>query len=467
MASSEGGKPRGRGKKTPAVAGSKRQKKARASAADTEEDLREQDGDAYLPAKMTKRILEQAREQRDEMEEEEEGGGGEGGGGTKKKSGGGGLAADQRFSFVAPASGRGGDSSDEDDGDDGSEGDSEDEEADEEEVGVDGVGMSEAEERLVASFMNAAPMQRRSLADIIMDKIREKEEGEARAAGGGGDDEDDEGMPRLPPKVVEVYGSIGKLLKTYTAGKLPKAFKIIPSITNWEQILWLTKPESWSNHAMLAATKVFASNFNDKMAQRFYNIFLLEACRSDIAENRRLNYHLYEALRKSVYKPAAFYKGMLLPLASAGDCTLREASIFASVLARVTIPANHSAVALLKLAQLPYNGASSLFIRVLLNKKYALPYKVIDTLVDHFMTFTAETRVLPVLWHQSLLVFAQRYRGDITRADKDRLKELLKVQQHHQITPEVRRQLFMGGCRGEPKGSLASTPKSTDAMAVG
>ena len=50
--------------------------------------------------------------------------------------------------------------------------------------------------------------------------------------------------------------------------------------------------------------------------------------------------------------------------------------------------------------------------------------QVIDTLVDHFMTFTAETRVLPVLWHQSLLVFAQRYRGDITRADKDRLKEV-------------------------------------------
>lgn len=63
-----------------------------------------------------------------------------------------------------------------------------------------------------------------------------------------------------------------------------------------------------------------------------------EACRSDIQENRRLNYHLYEALRKSVYKPAAFYKGMLLPLASAGDCTLREAAIFASVLSRVGFP---------------------------------------------------------------------------------------------------------------------------------
>ena len=26
---------------------------------------------------------------------------------------------------------------------------------------------------------------------------------------------------------------------------------------------------------MLAATKIFASNFNPKMAQRFYNVFLL------------------------------------------------------------------------------------------------------------------------------------------------------------------------------------------------
>lgn len=43
---------------------------------------------------------------------------------------------------------------------------------------------------------------------------------------------------------------------------------------------------------------------------------------------------------------------------------------------QVTIPASHSSVALLKLAQLPYNGATSLFIRVLLNKKYALAYKV-------------------------------------------------------------------------------------------
>lgn len=45
---------------------------------------------------------------------------------------------------------------------------------------------------------------------------------------------DERERPRV--KVVEVYGAIGKMLKTYTAGKLPKAFKIIPSLTNWEQV---------------------------------------------------------------------------------------------------------------------------------------------------------------------------------------------------------------------------------------
>jgi Bystin len=29
---------------------------------------------------------------------------------------------------------------------------------------------------------------------------------------------------------------IGKMLSHYTAGKLPKAFKIIPSLSNWEEV---------------------------------------------------------------------------------------------------------------------------------------------------------------------------------------------------------------------------------------
>jgi len=53
-------------------------------------------------------------------------------------------------------------------------------------------------------------------------------------------------------------------------------------------------------------------------------------------------------------------------------------------------------------------GPNSVFIRVLLDKKYALPYKVVDALVFHFLRFKRDTRQMPVLWHQSFLVFVQR-----------------------------------------------------------
>lgn len=52
-------------------------------------------------------------------------------------------------------------------------------------------------------------------------------------------------------------------------------------------------------------------------------------------------------------------------------------------------------------------------IKTLLDKKYALPYRVVDALVDHFMGFRTEGRVLPVIWHLCLLTFVQRYKHDI------------------------------------------------------
>jgi essential nuclear protein 1 len=69
----------------------------------------------------------------------------------------------------------------------------------------------------------------------------------------------------------------------------------------------------------------------------------------------------------------------------------------------------HSAAALLKLAEMDYTGPNSVFIRILLDKKYALPFRVVDALVFHFIRFKSDHREMPVLWHQSFLVFAQRY----------------------------------------------------------
>ena len=239
------------------------------------------------------------------------------------------------------------------------------------------------------------------------------------------------------------------MLSRYTAGKVPKAFKVIPNLRNWEEILFLTEPENWTPHAVYQATRMFVSNLNARMAQRFLALVLLPAVRHDIQQHNRLHFALFQSLKKATYKPGAFYKGLLLPLCASGSCTLREAVIFTSVLRRASIPVMHSAAALLRIAEMPYSGVNSFFIRVLLDKRYALPYRVVDALVDHFAAFSKEERQLPVVWHQALLCFVQRYKAEIRKEDKDALRALCKVQHHYLVSPEVVRELDSSKSRGE------------------
>ncbi|KAM9408643.1 bystin isoform 1-T1 [Pholidichthys leucotaenia] len=315
-------------------------------------------------------------------------------------------------------------------------------------LGATGVGDADIEcdtevvvdpddEKAIEIFMNKNPPMRRTLADIIMEKITEKqtEVGTMMSEVSG------RPMPQLDPRIIEVYRGVHKVLSKYRSGKLPKAFKIIPALSNWEQVLYLTEPETWTAAAMYQATRIFSSNLKERMAQRFYNLVLLPRVRDDIAEYKRLNFHLYSALKKALFKPGAWFKGILIPLCESGTCTLREAIIIGSILTKCSIPVLHSSAAMLKLAEMEYNGANSIFLRLLLDKKYALPFRVLDALVAHFLSFRNEKRVLPVLWHQSLLTLAQRYKADLASEQKTALLELLKFQTHPQISAEIRREL--------------------------
>ncbi|EGV94414.1 Bystin [Cricetulus griseus] len=272
------------------------------------------------------------------------------------------------------------------------------------------------DEWAIEIFMNKNPPMRRTLADIIMEKLTEK-------------------------GLRQNQWAQGLVLSKGRSGKLPKAFKIIPALSNWEQILYVTEPEAWTAAAMYQATRIFASNLRERMAQRFYNLVLLPRVRDDIAEYKRLNFHLYMALKKALFKPGAWFKGILIPLCESGTCTLREAIIVGSIITKCSIPVLHSSAAMLKIAEMEYSGANSIFLRLLLDKKYALPYRVLDALVFHFLGFRTEKRQLPVLWHQCLLTLAQRYKADLATDQKEALLELLRLQPHPQLSPEIRREL--------------------------
>jgi essential nuclear protein 1 len=315
------------------------------------------------------------------------------------------------------------------------------------------VELDEEDEQALNAFMNPFGGQQRSLADMILEKIHDKEAEEQGAALEMLEDDEDERQKKaamleefapegIDEKVLQVYRKVGDLLKRYTTGKFPKAFKIIPALSNWEEVLWLTRPDTWSPHAMFQATRLFASNLNEHMAQRFYVLVLLPRVRDDIQEHKRLHHALYQALRKATFKPGAWFKGILLPLCESKTCTLREAVVLSSVLAKTSVPALHSAAVLMKLSELEYAGTTSFFIRVLLDKKYALPYRVVDALVENFLRFANEDRTLPVVWHQSFLCFVQRYKHELSKEQKIRLSKLASAHQNHYlISPEIVREL--------------------------
>jgi len=298
--------------------------------------------------------------------------------------------------------------------------------------------VNEEDERALSMFMNPTG-PKRLLSDIIMEKIQAHEANLKRQSE---PKDTTHKEPELKPEIMQVYVKVGELLRHHTSGKLPKAFRILPSLRNWEQLLYLTRPDRWSPVATRMATILFSRGMSDKLVQRFYYVILLPKIREEIDATKKLGFHYYLALKKSLYRPAAFFRGILLPLCESGDCTLREAVIIGSALRRVSIPAIHASVAIYKLCQMPYYGATQHLLIILINKKFSLPYKVIDTIYEYFMGFIDDERRLPGLWHETLLIFVQRYKGDLTAEQKEGLVKLMKKHYNAHYTLESRRELF-------------------------
>lgn len=416
--------------------------------------------DGYIDSKASRKILQLAKEQQDEIEGEE-------------------LAESERNKqFEARFTTMSYDDEDEDE--------DEDEEAFGEDISdFEPEGDYKEEEEIVEIDEEDAAMFEQyfkksddfnslrgsyNLADKIMASIREKESQVE-------DMQDDEPLANeqntsrgnissglksgegvaLPEKVIKAYTTVGSILKTWTHGKLPKLFKVIPSLRNWQDVIYVTNPEEWSPHVVYEATKLFVSNLTAKESQKFINLILLERFRDNIetSEDHSLNYHIYRAVKKSLYKPSAFFKGFLFPLVETG-CNVREATIAGSVLAKVSVPALHSSAALSYLLRLPFSPPTTVFIKILLDKKYALPYQTVDDCVYYFMRFRIlddgsngedATRILPVIWHKAFLTFAQRYKNDITQDQRDFLLETVRQRGHKDIGPEIRRELLAGASR--------------------
>ncbi|GAB2271670.1 hypothetical protein Dimus_006500 [Dionaea muscipula] len=307
-------------------------------------------------------------------------------------------------------------------------------------IQLDDYETDEEEEKLMECFRSLDVGQQRTLADVIAERISKTDAAVSTEV---------RPTPKFDSSIVDGYKGVGKFLSQFTFGKIPKLFKHIPSMELWEEVLYLTEPEKWTPNAVFAATKIFASNMGVRKAERFYKLVLLPHVREDIRKNKRLHFWLNKSLVKALYKPAAFNKGFLLPLCESRTCTIREAYIVCSIIRKNKIPPLHASVALLNLAQMEFCGTTSFFIKVLIEKKHSLPYRVLDGLVAHFMRFLQDTRIMPVIWHQTLLAFVHSLKHELTKEDKVSLTRLVEKQRHYLITPEILKELSESRNRGE------------------
>jgi essential nuclear protein 1 len=116
--------------------------------------------------------------------------------------------------------------------------------------------------------------------------------------------------------------------------------------------------------------------------------------------------HLYNAIKKAMFKIGAFCKGFLIPLAK--DATSREAIIVGSIINKMSINNLDAAATLLKLTEYDYDLGVGYFIKVLIGKKYSLPTIVLEQVINYFCQYglnedgdelEEELQEMPVMWH--------------------------------------------------------------------
>ena len=113
------------------------------------------------------------------------------------------------------------------------------------------IDVNEDDDLAIRMFMKPSGVKTKTLADLINEKITEKKtEIDTQFT-------DTSDVARdIDPKVAEMYTEVGVLLTRYRAGKIPKAFKVLPQFRNWEQLLYLTNPDMWSAAAMYQVRRI-------------------------------------------------------------------------------------------------------------------------------------------------------------------------------------------------------------------
>ncbi|KAI8366524.1 Bystin [Blakeslea trispora] len=238
-----------------------------------------------------------------------------------------------------------------------------------------------------------------------------------------------QGKPILSTSDHKVIQTYKKQVRFFSSQALPKVLQIIPSLANWEAILFLTCPSNWSSDAVLKMTRLFLHHVKANQTKQYFQYILVHAVQSNLRLHQSiyLDSALHQSLMLSITShPGLFLKGYVFTQAE--HLSLTEANLLCQII--TPLPVLYTSMALLEWASYPLTLPICLLIDKLIDQQSPLPCRVIHSLVyGYFGHHLITSR--PYVWYQSFLSFISTYQQDLIPDQIKELKHTIQSVAHH------------------------------------
>jgi essential nuclear protein 1 len=226
----------------------------------------------------------------------------------------------------------------------------------------------------------------------------------------------------LKPKLLKILERTSLFLKVYRSGKFPKIIKVLPNLKNFEEIIWLIRPDIWSEQAIFSITRSFLPKLDKIQMSRFYTIVLVPRFQEIIFNKKSFSTHIQKTIGISSRFPSIFFPSFVLPICESKNCSIKEGAVICSIISKYHFPPTIVMTVLVKLLKIPITPPKCMICRIIISKNYLIPHRIIDLLVDFFISHN--NKIFFPQYKTFFLVFLKNYFIFLSIEDK---KKLLNV----------------------------------------
>ena len=220
----------------------------------------------------------------------------------------------------------------------------------------------------------------------------------------------------LQPKLLKILERASLFLKVYRSGKIPKILRILPCLKNFEEVLWLTRPDTWSEQAIVILTRFFLPKLDKNQLSRFYSLVLAPRLQETIFSSKSYSVHIKKAIKISTAYPSIFFSSIILPICESKRCTNKEGVILSSIIWKYKFPRSVIMSTLVRLTKQPVTSAICMILRVMISKNYLISLRIIDLLIDFFNL--NNKKITSTHYKTLLLVFLKNYSDFLSIEDR-------------------------------------------------